>query len=204
MKLLKKYLNNLLDLLLRIKDSKYERTFLSISFLIVGIFLFLLIGSIDSKEYASEYNARIILSSICIVAWFFTMPILDYNKKEKLFIGYIKTFFMFIFNIFILWYWLQTSRVKAYGFSFFAFDLLFLIAFLVTVRHIIIRFYNIFRTFLHYISLLSNKLFNHDKNPTGFIYFIERLTTILISISGILGTILAIATSLKALINIRN
>ncbi len=170
-------------------------TVFSFSFLFVALFLFLLGFNTTSKSLLTQ---RGILSTICLFIGFYFIPFLDMKQKDKSVIEYSK-FCIFLLATFLSFYYWFISLT--YNKTPLIFDIIFIFISVGATYYFLTKLFQIGKVFLKFINKLSSKLFPNSTKSTGFKYFFEHLTAILISISGALGTVLAIATSTKAIID---
>lgn len=170
-------------------------TALSFSFLFVALFLFILGFSTTSKSILTQ---RGILSAFCLFIGFYLIPFLDMKQKDKSVMEYGKFSIFLLLTLISVYYWfisITYSRTPIF------LDIVSIFISVCSAYYFLTKLFQIGKVFLKFINKLSSKLFPNSTKSTGFKYFFEHLTAILISISGALGTVLAIATSTKAIID---
>jgi hypothetical protein len=193
MKFIKKHIVGLFN-------TREKLSILSGSFLIVGIFLYIItsLNDINPKIETTMETQRFIIGGTCLGIWFSSFPLINQSTKEKIVNQFIKAMAYLLFSTFVLFYWIKSMEYQK---SHLCFDIIFSIALLFVIRYILTCIYSISKSIVFYIKKVDKILFSNN-NSTGLKLFFERFTAILISISGTLGTILGIAKTFQALINI--
>jgi hypothetical protein len=171
----------------------------SLCFMFFSIFLFIISSAtpLDSLKTQRRY-----LSMICFQIGFYIIPVTDMKTKDKIMaeIGYIAL--NLGIGLFFFTYWIMTiNNLKTH----LIFDIIFIIPTVCITYYFIYRVYLIIKVFIKFINSLTLKIFPNSKStPNGFKYIFERLTAVLISISGTLATVLTIAKATESLIEIFN
>ena len=168
---------------------------LSLSFIFLSIFLFILSAATTAKGLQIQ---RASLSSFCFLIGFYLIPFIDMKSKDKTYFEVCKLFIFAFLGTFCCFYWFLSIQKEAI--SVLA-DIIIVFISVVTLYYFVFRIFNIAKIFIVFINKLSTKIFpSTSTKSTGIKFLFERLTAVLISVSGALGTVLAIATTMKTLI----
>lgn len=198
-----KKIKNYIKLLLQ---SKTKLFIWSSSFLLLSIFLLVInkVNDVNNSITTPLENQRYILSGIFLSLWYYTIPLLSDNTKEQILFYVKKTIYYLILSVFVISYWISTAKYKSFSFSF-VFDVIFSILLFIVIKYIVSSALDMSKFLLIYIDKIRNLIFGNQKaKPSNIITFIERLTAILVSISGTLGTLLVITNTIKAMIETFN
>ncbi len=194
---MKKIIINQIPKLRNIFLDNNKLAIFSLSFFTLSIFLFVLAILTESNELQTQ---RIFISEFIFAAGFYMIPISTMQRKDKILSEIIKTSFYIIFAIVDCAYWIYSI---SYPIANLFFDILSSVIFIFITYQLLYRLFLITKILINFINKLTTKIFPNSKaKPNGFKYILERLTAVLISISGALVTVLTIATTVKALIEI--
>ncbi len=176
--------------------SNDKLAILSLSLLIVTVFLSVLSYMTPSKGLQ---NQRGLMGGFCLFASFYLIPIFNMQKKDKLMYEFGKLIGNLAVGIFACSYWIFSIKYAKVSIGL---DIIMSLLFIYVIYYFLYKVYQIAKIFVIFINRLATKIFpNSNSKPNGFKYVFERVTAILISVSGALATVLAIATSIKALID---
>lgn len=168
---------------------------LSFSFLLISLFLLILSFATPAKRLQSQ---RAYLCSFCFFIGFYMIPFLDMKQKDKTMFEFGKLFMFIFFGVLSFIYWFTSIKyTKVSWLS----DILIILLSVSSAYYFLSKLFQIAKVFVKFINKLTSKIFpNTSSTSTGFKYIFEHFTAILISVSGALATILAIATSMKSII----
>lgn len=179
--------------------STYKLT-ISLASFICGMFLIFI--SIFIVEL-NPLNSKIIsgTSSIFWTICFFTITNKKRNKIADILIQISIMLVMMLLLVYSLYFWYQvlTASNSIHFFWFLLFSIITFLVMFYLIHYIQIVFYQLTRL----IEKLTQKLFpNSSTSSTGFRYFFERLTSLLLAIGGTLTALLTIATTCKSILSL--
>lgn len=168
---------------------------LSLSFILLSIFL-IIISLMTPYETIKEQ--RLNMGAFSFFIGYYLIPFCNMKTKDKIMSELGKLVINLLVGIVTLYYWISTIDYPEVPFLI---DVIMSIPFIFLFYYFLYKVYLITQLFIKFIQSFTLKIFPNSK-PSGLKYLFEHLTAILISVSGALGTLLAIAKIISELIGL--
>lgn len=167
----------------------------SLSFLITGLFFILI-----SFFYIPGGNTnilRFLLGSFSLAIWFILTPLLDSRKRDNIMIELAKLLVNSIISLCLIYYFVCTiygSKISH------LWDIVAIIPTIYLVYYIIDSLFSIIKVFMILFKKVFDILFDNPSTDSPLKLFFQNISAILISLSGVLATIVAVITSVKTIV----